>query len=116
MEPPLPAWPAGPVLMTDAVDAYLTHLRAVGSPAHCRESGWLLGLVVDLVGPYRVLAEVDDDELAVSLAVLHEIVPAARALRASGTLMAWSRWCRSVALPAPALPRSGERKRHLRAV
>lgn len=104
MQPPLSAPPIGPVLMTDAVDAYLTHLRGTSSPARHRECGRLLRLVADLVGPYRVLAEVDDDELAVSLAVLREVVPAACADRASGLLVAWSRWCRSAAMPAPALP------------
>jgi hypothetical protein len=94
----------GPVLMSDAVDAYLAHVRASASPAGVRVLAWLLGYVSDLVGPYRVLVEVDEHELAEALSVLHEVAPAARAIGTRDMISAWSRWCRSAGLPAPSWP------------
>lgn len=100
--------------MTDAVDAYLRHLRQTASPAGCRACGWLLRFVADLVGPYRVLVDIDDEELDAALSVLCEVAPPARAVNARDLLAAWSRWCRSAALPAPAPILTPERGPHLR--
>jgi hypothetical protein len=100
--------------MIDAVDAYLTQARPGATPSGVRVLEWLLRYVCDLVGPYRVLAEVEDDELTVALSVLREVTPPTRTINARDVISAWSHWCRSAGLPAPRpIPRNQQKHLHI---
>lgn len=91
----------GPALMLDALRAYSDVLD--GSSAHRfrAETVWVL---TDVVGLFRVLVDVEDEEIADVLALLWGHERAALQRRRVAAVVEWSIWCRTAGLPVPALP------------
>lgn len=105
----------GPVLVADAMEAFLATPRRNASAHTQRAYALALHRVADQLGRHRPLAEVADAELGQALTALWGGRAPSTWNRNRAALGSWLAWCRDKARwPAPALPPTCERRRELR--
>jgi hypothetical protein len=111
----------GPVLVIDAIEAFLATPRCTQSANTRRVYGEVLRRAADLLGSGRALVDIDDQEIAAALTTLWGDAAPATWNRNRAVISSWLTWCEHKARwSAPTLPATCERRRqpadHTRAV
>jgi site-specific recombinase XerD len=111
----------GPVLVGDAVKAFLATPRAATSPNTHRAYTDVLHRVANQLGPTRALTEVRDDEIGTLISRLWNGAAPTTFNRNRAAVGSWLSWCTTKAKwAAPAIPATCERRKepqdHTRAV
>ena len=102
---------AGPVLVREAVAAFLAAPRLAGSPATRRAYAGALHRLVGRLGPDRALADLGQAEVGQALIALWGAAAPATWNRNRAAVSSWLTWCTAKARwPAPALPGTCERR------
>jgi site-specific recombinase XerD len=100
----------GPVLVTDAVQAFLAAPRVAASPNTRRAYTDALHRVADRLGPHRELADIGDDEIGAALTALWAAAAPSTWNRNRAAVSSWLSWCTHKARwNAPGLPGTCER-------
>ncbi|MGH7744332.1 MAG: tyrosine-type recombinase/integrase [Candidatus Dormibacteria bacterium] len=100
----------GPVLVSEAVEAFLATPRAATSPNTHRAYTDVLRRVADHLGPRRPLAQVADDEIGAAISTLWSAAAPTTFNRNRAAVSSWLSWCSSKAQwTAPGLPDTCER-------
>lgn len=101
----------GPVLVRDAVEAFLASPRCADSPNTRRAYAGVLYRVAELLGDYRALVDVDDGEVAATLTTLWGTAAPSTWNRNRAAVGSWLSWCATKARwETPALPGTCERR------
>lgn len=100
----------GPVLVADAVQAFLAAPRVAASPNTRRAYTDTLHRVADRLGPHRELADIGDDEIGAALTALWAAAAPSTWNRNRAAVSSWLSWCTHKARwSAPGLPGTCER-------
>ena len=101
----------GPVLLGDAIAAFLSTPRVTASANTHRAYTDVLHRVAEQLGPARELADIDGDEIADALTALWGQAAASTWNRNRAAVSSWLTWCSTRARwTAPALPGTCERR------
>jgi integrase len=101
----------GPVLVRDAVEAFLAAPRLAGSVHTRRAYGDVLARLAERLGPDRELADVHELEIGGALTALWGAAAPATWNRDRAAVSSWLGWCSGKARwAAPALPGTCERR------
>lgn len=101
-----------PVLVLDAIEAFLSAPRRTESPNTHRAYDNVLRRVADLIGAYRALVDVDDDEIGAALTTLWGHAKPTTFNRNRAAVGSWLAWCDTKARwSAPSVPGTCERRR-----
>jgi hypothetical protein len=110
----------GPVLVIDAVEAFLAAPRCNQSAHTHRVYGDVLRRLAALIGAYRALVDIEDDEIAAALQARWGQAKPATWNRNRATVASWLAWCKKARWSVPAVPATCERRTqpadHTRAV
>lgn len=82
-----------PVLVLDAVEAFLSTPRCSESPNTRRAYDNVLRRVAELIGAYRALVDVDDDEIGAAITKLWGHAKPATWNRSRAAVGSWLAWC-----------------------
>jgi hypothetical protein len=94
----------GPALIIDAVETFLTHDRNQSTRRQHRFNDHTIRSVAGIVGQYRALLDVEDEEIATALSVLSDLASPSLRERQRAAVGHWLTWCLGIQLPAPSLP------------
>jgi site-specific recombinase XerD len=101
-----------PVLISEAIEAFLASPRYTGSGNTYRAYTCVLTHLADQLGSDRALADVDDEEIGAALDRLWGTAAASTWNRNRATIASWLAWCRTKARwQVPSVPADCERRR-----
>jgi site-specific recombinase XerD len=102
----------GPVLISEAVEAFLATPRASASPNTHRAYTDVLHRIAGQLGPTRALADVDEVEIGTALSALWNTAAPTTFNRNRAAVGSWLAWCTSKAKwTAPTIPATCERRK-----
>jgi site-specific recombinase XerD len=102
----------GPVLVADAIEAFLATSRCNGSPNTQRAYADVLHRLAKIVGISRLLADVDDEEISAAITTLWGNAAPTTWNRNRAAVSSWLGWCATKAKwTAPAVPATCERRK-----